>query len=281
MKAEMVAIKTGDGVMLHGAYYEGWKDYPAIILLPGAAMNFYTGLGAFLPVILARNGFTCLSINHRGHDVATAPDPINPRVIGAIYDCFEDCVFDIRAMVEFVESRKVNKIVLAGHSQGALKILYTLRTEEMISVAGVILISPPTSASDMMRFLLRSQLYENGLKQAEELAAQGEHDRILVFQGRGNLPYPFSARTFLNIYAPDSLTNTLALAEGFNYPLLAIRGEYDLPPVSSQLFDTIKSNCHHPDLCQILELEGANHFYIGHEEVLGDAIIKWLNNQIR
>ena len=47
MKAEMVAIKAEDGVLLHGAYYEGREDNPAVVLLPGAAMNFYTGVGAF------------------------------------------------------------------------------------------------------------------------------------------------------------------------------------------------------------------------------------------
>ena len=55
MKAEMVAIRAEDGVMLHGAYYEGREDNPAVVLLPGAAMNFYTGLGAFLPGIKPAN----------------------------------------------------------------------------------------------------------------------------------------------------------------------------------------------------------------------------------
>ncbi len=96
MKAEMVTIKAEDGVLVHGAYYEGREDYPAVVLLPGAAMNFYTGLGAFLPFTLAENGFACLNINHRGHDVGAAPDPLNPRVIGAIFDRFEDSVLDTR-----------------------------------------------------------------------------------------------------------------------------------------------------------------------------------------
>ncbi|MGI6549791.1 MAG: alpha/beta hydrolase [Syntrophomonadales bacterium] len=281
MKAEMVAIKAEDGVLLHGAYYEGREDNPAVVLLPGAAMNFYTGVGAFLPAALAENGFACLNINHRGHDVGTAPDPVNPRVIGAIFDCFEDCVLDIRAMVDFLEKRGANKIVLAGHSQGALKILYALREEKMESVAGVIIMSAPTSASDIMRFLLRSHLYEDGLQQAQELAEKGEHDHILVFRGRGNLPYPFSVRTFLNIYAPDSPTDTVLLAEGFSYPMLAIRGQYDLPPVPWQLLETVKSKCNDPDLCHIVELEGANHFYVGHEKPLGDTIVKWLNDLMR
>lgn len=276
MKTEMVATRTEDGVMLHGAFYEGRKDYPAVILLPGAAMNFYTGLGSFLPVILARNGFPCLSINHRGHDVATAPDPVNPRVIGAINDCFEDCVLDIRAMMDFLENEGWNKIVLAGHSQGALKILYFLRKEESKSAAGVIIVSSPTSAPDIMRFLLGSRKYEDGLVQAEELAAKGEHEQILVFWGRGNLPYPFSVRTFINMYGPESLANTGFLTEGLSHPLLAIRGEFDLPPVSYQLLETIKSHYGRPELCDILELKGANHFYAGHEEVLGDAIVEWL-----
>jgi hypothetical protein len=47
MNCEMVTVKTQDGIVLHGAWYEGRRDNPAVILLPGAAMNFYSGLGLF------------------------------------------------------------------------------------------------------------------------------------------------------------------------------------------------------------------------------------------
>lgn len=280
MKSEMVTIRTKDGIVLHGTWYEGRKDRPAVILIPGAGMNFYSGLGAFLPEIVASNGFTCLSVNHRGHDVATAPDPVNSRVIGTIYDCLEDSVFDLKAMIKFLTDRGSNKLVLAGHSQGVIKILYSLRELDPGSIAGVILVSPPPSAPDILRFLLGSKLYENGLNQARELAGEDKGDQILFCKGRGNLPYFFSARTYLNFYGPDSTANTISLLKGISCRVLAVRGQFDLPPITSELMETIKTECGNPDLCQTIDLEGANHFYVGHEEILGDIIAKWLSDLI-
>jgi len=157
MKAELVSIKTADGVVLHGALYEGQKDYPAVILLPGAAMNFYSGLGSFLPPHLAGKGFTCLSVNHRGHDIGTAPDLVNPRVIGSVFDCLEYCIYDIRAIIEYLADQGMSQIILAGHSQAAIKLLYALKEMNLPCVKGVIMISPPPSAPEIMKFLLGSK----------------------------------------------------------------------------------------------------------------------------
>jgi pimeloyl-ACP methyl ester carboxylesterase len=281
MKAEMVTIKTEDRVVLHGLLYEGRSDYPAVILLPGAGMNFYSGLGAFLPEILARNGYSCFSVNHRGHDQATAPDLVNPRVIGAMNDCFEDCIIDIKAMVSALNDQGFKQIIIAGHSQAVVKILYFLREVNPDNIAGIVIISPPPTVPEMLKFLLGSKLYEKGLNEALKLAENDDYDRILFFKGRGNLTYSFSARTYLNFYGPDSRANTLALIKGLSYPMLAVRGQFDLPPVTSQLMETIKKEYDYPDLCQSIELEGANHFYYGHEELLGDTVVGWLNNLIK
>ncbi len=136
---------------------------------------------------------------------------------------------------------------------------------------------PPPSAPEMMRFLLGSKQYEQGLDKAEEYLAAGEPDRLLFFIGRGNLHYCFSAGTYLNIYGKDSAAVTTSYLPSISCPMLAIRGQYDLPPVSAQLMETIKAQYGNPSKCQVIEIEGANHFFVGHEEPLGSQILEWLN----
>jgi pimeloyl-ACP methyl ester carboxylesterase len=228
--------------------------------------------------MLAKKGYSCLSMNHRGHDLATAPDPINPKVIGGLYDHFEDCTHDISAMVEFLVDKGAAPIVLAGHSQAAVKILYYIQNSEANSIAGVIMVSPPPSAPDMMRFLLGSKQYEEGLVKAQEYLTAGEPDRLLFFIGRGNLHYCFSAGTYLNVYGKESAAVTTYYLQNISCPMLAIRGQYDLPPVSAQLMETIKTGYGDPGQCQIIEIEGANHFFVGSEEPLSSQIVEWLSN---
>jgi len=99
---------------------------------------------------------------------------------------------------------------------------------------------------------------------------------VLVFKGRGNLPYFFSVRTYLNLYSPESLANTIALIKEVSCPMLIIRGEYDLPPVTTQLIEQLRAESRNPDQCRTIDLQGANHFYTGQEELLGEVIIEWL-----
>ena len=136
---------------------------------------------------------------------------------------------------------------------------------------------PPPSAPEMMRFLLGSKQFVQGLDKAEEYLAAGEPDRLLLFIGRGTLHYCFSAGTYLNIYGKDSAAVTTSYLPSISCPMLAIRGQYDLPPVSAQLMETIKAQYGNPSKCQVIEIEGANHFFVGHEEPLGSQILEWLN----
>jgi hypothetical protein len=45
LKSELVAVETRDQVILHGAFFEGDYNKPAMIIMHDAAMNFYTGVG--------------------------------------------------------------------------------------------------------------------------------------------------------------------------------------------------------------------------------------------
>lgn len=277
LKAELVCVKTDDGIALHGALYEVEGSPTAIVMLPGAAMNFYTGLGRFLPARLARAGIACLTANLRGHDFGTAPDEDKKPVIGLMRDHFVDCVLDFRALVGFMRQRGYPRVVLLGHSQAVTKIVYAQGQEQFAEVAGIVLVSPPPSNKEMLKFLVSQNSYERGLFRAGEPAGLGRQDQLIVLVGRGTMPWAFSARTFLEFYGPDSPGDTKELVHGITCPILLVRGGQDFRPVSRRLLQTIKHSAGDPKLCSIVEVEGADHFYKDREDRLAQVILDWVH----
>ncbi|MGE5370610.1 MAG: alpha/beta hydrolase [Solirubrobacterales bacterium] len=276
MKSELCSVLTEDGVTLHGALFEGDPERPAMILLPGAAMNFYTGMGGFLPEILASNGYTCFSANHRGHDFGSAPDGDKKPVIGLIRDRFIDCVHDVAGLVRFLEERGYRKIILAAHSQSVPKILYAMNALKLPAAEGAVLLSPPPSFDRMLRYLVGDSPYERLLAKAKELAELGVYDQLSIVKGRNTMPWILSTGMVLDYYSPDTPADVVKLAANAHYPMLVVRGERDFDPVSPELMRSIQANAALPGACSLVEIAGADHFYNGREAALGQAVLDWL-----
>jgi pimeloyl-ACP methyl ester carboxylesterase len=280
MKTELVAIKTKDDLLLHGAFYEGNREKPAVIVMHGSQMNFYMGLGSFLPPIFAEQGYPCLTANFRGHDVATAPDGYSRKIVGAIYDNFPDCALDLEALLKFVRERGHDRVILLGHSQGVFKILYAQHTLRDQNVAGLALISPPPSAEEMTVFLIGRKEYERALTEARQAIRDDDPFRLIVSPARGNLPFVFSALTYISFCDNEIPVDARHLCRSIETPILVTRGTLDLPPVTKELVESIKENCQRPDQCRLAELEGAGHLYNGHEKILSKTLIHWMETLI-
>jgi pimeloyl-ACP methyl ester carboxylesterase len=278
MKNELISVETEDGIILHGALYEApaAKEI-AVIIQHGAAMNFYTGMVRFLPAILLGRGYSCLSANNRGHDFGTAPDNDKKPVIGLMRDTFKDCIKDVRALIAFMKGRGYRSLVLLGHSQAIPKIVYAQSQAQFPEVVGLILVSPPPSVTQMMRYLATEDFYERGLFKARELSELGMGDQLIVLKGRGTMPWIFTARTFIDFYGPGTPADTEELVRQVYCPMLLTRGSRDFPPVTRELLQRIKNNSAHPDKTKVVEINGADHFYVEHEDELGEIVLDWLD----
>lgn len=276
MRCELTSVETRDGIVLHGAFYAGDKNKPALILMHGAAMNFYTGIGRFLPNLINPSGYACLSVNNRGHDFGTAPDGDKKPVVGLMRDRFLDCVHDLEAWINYLTEQGYRRIILIGHSQACSKILYAQNTQQYPAVSGLVLISPPPSAAKMMRFLVSDNYYERGLFKAQELAGLGMEDQLIILKGRGTMPFIFTAGSFLSVYGPDTPADTEELIKGIYCPVLLVRGSEDFDPVSEELLKSLKNKAASPESCETVEIAGADHFYTRQEEKLGQVILQWL-----
>src|SRR5262245_44508246 len=135
MHVELVRTVTRDGLRLDGALSAPADPRPdagstlaasAAILVHGVASNFYTS-STFEPLIpkLQAMGLAVLSVNTRGHDsVFSASLGTVRRRFGAAYEIVDDCRQDIGAWIEFLKGRGHQRVVLIGHSLGALKVVY-------------------------------------------------------------------------------------------------------------------------------------------------------------
>ncbi|MFZ2979193.1 MAG: alpha/beta fold hydrolase, partial [Candidatus Magasanikiibacteriota bacterium] len=151
MKGELIQITTEDQLILQGFYcstIDKSTSKACIIHIHGSYGNFYENF--FLTEMskqFTKNGFSFLSVGTRGRDYYSdfkirKENKYESVRIGGIREIFQQCEIDIKSWVSYVKSLGYSKIILQGHSLGAMKVIYYY-SRSQISVNGIILISPP------------------------------------------------------------------------------------------------------------------------------------------
>jgi alpha/beta superfamily hydrolase len=113
MPIELVTVSTADGVELDGAMYRPDPRHPSpgssILMVHGLTWNFYRGPSRWLPPLLAQEGYACLSLNMRDHDLSEPKD-------------FELGHHDLRAGIDYLESQQGSEVVLLAHGFACNKV---------------------------------------------------------------------------------------------------------------------------------------------------------------
>ena len=121
LSGQLAKTITKDGVELQGFWVDK-KSEIAIFHSHGTAGDFYTH--KFIELEgekLSLENISFLTANNRGHDVFAdlrkhSPDKVEWIQIGGALEKFEDCIFDIEAWLDFLETKGVKKVILQGHS---------------------------------------------------------------------------------------------------------------------------------------------------------------------
>ena len=110
---ELVTVTTADGIELDGAFYAptaaGAGERAAILMVHGLTWNFYRGPSRWLPPLLARAGYSCLSLNMRDHDLSEPKD-------------FELAHRDLRAGIDHLAGQAA-EVVLLAHGYACNKVV--------------------------------------------------------------------------------------------------------------------------------------------------------------
>src|SRR5256886_10620320 len=153
VSVSLVRLRTRDGVWLDGVIAEPRRRRrrTALIWVHGLGSAFSSGqpLIRELSTRLNAAGIAYFKFNNRGHDVVAGR---GKHLVGAAFERFGRSVEDIRAMIGFAVKCGYGRVVLAGHSTGANKVLhYAARTRDRRVIGLVLLGPPPDIAGEVKR----------------------------------------------------------------------------------------------------------------------------------
>jgi pimeloyl-ACP methyl ester carboxylesterase len=287
MHAELVRALTPDGMRLDGALLAGdpveAKSVDAALCLHGVGMNFYTSstLEAVAPA-LRKLGIAVLLANTRGRDsLYTASVAMGRRRQGAAVEIVDECRHDVTGWCKFLVERGLHRILLVGHSLGAIKAVYSQAHERAASVVGVIAASAPRLSCQAFKNSLESAPFFESLATAEQLVKAGRGDELFV----AKFPFPLliSAASYIDKYGPAERYNILNFVGRVAVPALFTYGSKELDSGGIAFAGLPEALAELPDKCGPLDVEviaGADHNYTGCGESLAGAMSKWTQSRL-
>jgi pimeloyl-ACP methyl ester carboxylesterase len=285
--AEIVRIAAADGLRLDGAFRAppsesaGPLGIDAVVCLHGTGGNFYSSsLFAALSPRLLNLGAAVLTVNTRGHDlVNTASGAAGPRLQGAAFEIVDECRYDVAAWVGWLVERGYERIVLAGHSLGAVKAVYSLAHDadrKLSSIAGLLAISPPRLSYSHFCQGPSAAEFQAELAAAEAHLREGRGETLMSI--RFPLPYLVSAAGYVDKYGPAERYNVLNFAAAVGCPALYTFGAVELERNTAfrGLPELLGAQASQGAELKVAVIAGADHFYSGVHAELADRLEFWL-----
>jgi len=280
MIVELVKTQTRDGVRLDGAITRAnevdsaSKPTGLIVCLHGVGSNFY---GSTMMNVLAEGLYSeqwdVLRVNTRGHDYCYVGSfKMGVRRFGSGYETVADCVQDIAAWVQWAEQLGYERVVLLGHSLGAIKTVFCQSHEMSDLVVAVLAISPPKLEHETFLIGERSGEFRASFSAAEKLIANGLADELVDV----TFPFPLliTAASYVDKYGAQDRYNIVKLIEDLNVPTHFIYGGSELTDgntafagLADILVDKVR-DLELGDLVSIEVIAGADHLYMRHLDTL-------------
>jgi pimeloyl-ACP methyl ester carboxylesterase len=251
------------------------------ILLHGVAANFYTS-STFEPLIprLSNAGTAVLAVNTRGHDAVFNASLGNVRRrLGAAYEIVGHCRDDIAAWIRFAKERGSQRVILIGHSLGAIKAVYSQAHEPHPAVAAIVAASGPRLSYAAFTNSAESSQFDASYRTAMQMVAEGRGDDLFT----ASFPFPLliAANAYIDKYGPGENYNLLEFASSLSVPALFTYGSKELASGGiafagmPEALDALPRSASR----EVTVIDGADHLYTGVAASLADRIVAWLRQQ--
>ena len=283
MLADLVEVITPDGIPLSGAYFAPRKvgaSHPvdAVLFFHGDCGNFYGSLYLWLGERMAEQGIAFLTANRRGHD-HVANGVRGGTLAGYAFESVYDSRADFGTWLRLLRERGHRRIAIVGHSGGAVRATYAQAAERFADVVAVIPVSPGEYDHEGI-IALHGEDFSGPFRDAERNIAEGSPDALL----RPGVPWgsTWSARAYVDCFNPDNRYSVTEHAANTGCPTLfvfgseecAVGGQQELPVCGAARRRLAAASHSHT---QVVEIDGANHGYIGREDELFETMFSWLS----
>jgi pimeloyl-ACP methyl ester carboxylesterase len=281
VEVSLVRLRTRDGVWLDGVMAEPRRRRAALIWVHGLGSVFSSGqpLIQALSSRLPAAGIGYFKFNNRGHDVVAGRGRL---LAGAAFERFGHSVIDIRAMIAFAARCGYRRVILAGHSTGANKILHYAARARDRRVAGLILLGPVSDIAAAVKQLGAREV-QRRVAVAESLARRDP--QALVPRAWGF----WSARRYISLYRPGEDEDVFqyyrpgarwTALRSVGVPLAVIIGSRDeyLDRRPDALIDAFRQNAVRARSFTGMVIRGARHGFQTHERELADVIVRWVRD---
>jgi len=288
MKETLFRVLTEDNLELVGILYEPVQSSKKILVhVHGMGGNFYENKFLdFIAQTLTANGFAFLTFNNRGCELVKDLSKIENEKrsivrIGGSYEIFEDSLFDIKAVIDFVESKRFTEIHLSGHSLGASKVAYYVTEQNDNRIKSIIFLSP----ADMVGLAKTDKYYQRDIDMAKKM----------IIEGRGKELMPFmiwdenylTADTYMSIGSDKSKVaifnfynpiDSLSSLGKIKISSLTIMGRKDvaLTIAIEDTMDRVKKAMISSSKVETNILDDADHGYNNYEQKLADILKIWI-----
>ncbi|HEV8468980.1 MAG TPA: alpha/beta fold hydrolase [Candidatus Limnocylindria bacterium] len=217
---------------------------------------------------LQRAGYTVVAGNNRGTALAT---PLlrraGPRILGGSwFERVEDAAKDIDAWIAVATAGGAKRIVLFGHSLGAIKaILYA--SERRAALAGLVLASPP------LRAFARPPEAE-ALARARRAVDEGRPQELIELAN----PLTFGRTSAATLLSRAALGDPASLLRQVAVPILAIYGTEEADTGGQEDLDRMRQLVAGSFAGAMIA--GADHMYTGHEAAAAEVIGGWIGSRV-
>ena len=279
----LVRVRTRDGVWLDGVMTEPRRRRNvALIWVHGLGSVFSSGqpLIRALSTRLNAAGVAYLKLNNRGHDAVARG---SRRLAGAAFERFAESVEDIRAAIALARRAGYARVILAGHSTGANKVLHYVARRRDRRVIGLILLGPVSDVAAEMKRVGRRAL-QRRVAVAERIARRDP--LTLVPRAFGF----WSAQRYLSLYRPGGIEDVFpyyrssarwSALRRVRLPVPAIVGSRDefLDRPARALIDAFARNATSARSFTGIVIPRAHHGFQGQEPDLVHAMLRWIGQE--
>ena len=279
MPVSLVSAQTRDGVVLDGvAAHPRGRRRTVLIWVHGLGSTFSSGQPLIRALSAGLNGagIGYLKLNTRGHGVVTRA---GKRLAGAAFEHFGESVHDIRAPIALAIRSGYRRVILAGHSTGANKVLHYMARTRDRRVAGLVLLGPVSDVAGERKRIGRRELARR-VAAAERIARRDP--AALVPRAWGFR----SARRFVSLYRPGEAEDVFPYYRAdadwtalrrVRVPLAVIIGSRDeyLDRRPEAVTAAFERNATRARSFSGIVVPRALHGFRGHERALAREVVRW------